>query len=184
MATLAANHAGSGVEWGSLTTLTTPGLSSTEVAVPEQREVSPKRSFLANPGSVSARPGGGVHRDRANQRCRSASSLRCDCALDAITQWDWASGLGVRYQRAVSDPRTPEKWLARAAEARTIAEGMRDPSARAAMLGIAAGYERLATYAVLAAEHSATRDAGRDDQGDCPRAGSVALHMAIGVVST
>ena len=62
----------------------------------------------------------------------------------------------------MSNPGTPEQWLARAAEARAVAERMRDPFARATMLGIAAGYERLATHAALAAEHSATSDSGRD----------------------
>ena len=40
--------------------------------------------------------------------------------------------------------RTPEHWRRRAEEARSLAEQMDDPDAKASMLEIAAGYERLA----------------------------------------
>ena len=53
-----------------------------------------------------------------------------------------------------ASPRDAAHWRARAAEARALAEAMRDPEAHRAMLGIAAGYERLAG----AAER---REAGR-----------------------
>lgn len=53
-------------------------------------------------------------------------------------------------------PRDAAHWRARAEEARAIAAAMRDPGAYRAMLGIAAGYERLAG----AAER---RETARDD---------------------
>ena len=53
-------------------------------------------------------------------------------------------------------PRDAAHWRARAEEARAIARAMRDPEAHRAMLGIAAGYERLAG----AAER---REGGTDD---------------------
>jgi hypothetical protein len=43
--------------------------------------------------------------------------------------------------------RSPEHWLARADEARNLATLIRDPEARAAMLEIAANYEKLAKMA-------------------------------------
>lgn len=42
-------------------------------------------------------------------------------------------------------------WLEKAAEARTIANGLHDPSARRTMLEIAVRYEKLARHAALAA---------------------------------
>lgn len=60
------------------------------------------------------------------------------------------------------DPPTSAQWLARAAEAKMIAESMRNAFARREMLEIAAGYERLARRAALAAERSATSDTDRD----------------------
>jgi hypothetical protein len=42
---------------------------------------------------------------------------------------------------------SPEHWLQRAEEARTAAEGMNDPEARAAMLAIAQNYENIAKRA-------------------------------------
>jgi hypothetical protein len=49
-----------------------------------------------------------------------------------------------------------------AAEARRIAEGMRDPLARREMLAIAASYERLAGHAALAFEQSTKSDKDRE----------------------
>ena len=57
----------------------------------------------------------------------------------------------------MADPKTPAEWVARAAEARNLAEKMRDADARSTMLAIAAGYEKLAMRAeVTQAEASAT----------------------------
>ena len=53
-------------------------------------------------------------------------------------------------------PRDAAHWRARAEEARSIAGAMRDPEAHRAMLGIAAGYERLADAALR-------REVGKDD---------------------
>ena len=44
-----------------------------------------------------------------------------------------------------------DQWLARADEARTLAGALPDVNARETLLGIAAGYEKLARYAALAA---------------------------------
>lgn len=41
----------------------------------------------------------------------------------------------------------PKHWLERAEEARAVADGMRDPEARRAMLEIAERYERIAKRA-------------------------------------
>ena len=43
-------------------------------------------------------------------------------------------------------PTTAEEWLALAAETREVALRMTNPDARATMLGVAAGYEKLAEY--------------------------------------
>ena len=42
---------------------------------------------------------------------------------------------------------TPEHWLERATQARTMAEGIRDAEAKRAMLAIAENYERIAKRA-------------------------------------
>jgi hypothetical protein len=47
----------------------------------------------------------------------------------------------------MSDPTTPQRWLARAKEARETAGEMQDPTAKQTLLGIAASYEKMAEYA-------------------------------------
>lgn len=61
---------------------------------------------------------------------------------------------------------TPEHWLARAQEARTMADGMNDPEAIREMLKIAESYERIAKRAEakeagvnMAPSRGLTRDA-------------------------
>jgi hypothetical protein len=56
--------------------------------------------------------------------------------------WRW-----VRYPAGMDDPPPSTQWMARAAEATSLATRMRDPDARSTMLSIAAGYERLARRA-------------------------------------
>lgn len=46
---------------------------------------------------------------------------------------------------------TSAQWLARADDARKLANSLPDAAARETMLDIAAGYEKLARYAALAA---------------------------------
>ena len=46
---------------------------------------------------------------------------------------------------------TSAQWLARADDARKLANSLPDAAARETMFGIAAGYEKLARYAALAA---------------------------------
>jgi hypothetical protein len=48
----------------------------------------------------------------------------------------------------MSDPTTPQRWLARAKEARETAGAMQDPIAKQKLLGIAASYEKMAAYAM------------------------------------
>jgi hypothetical protein len=57
---------------------------------------------------------------------------------------------------------TPGEWLDRAAEARAIAASLHDPEAMRTMLEIAAGYERMARHAALAAAQKATERGGTD----------------------
>jgi hypothetical protein len=68
----------------------------------------------------------------------------------------------------MDDSQTPTQWMARATEARSLAEKMRDADARSTMLAIAAGYEKLAKRAEAArAEASATStDIYRSSNGD------------------
>ena len=47
----------------------------------------------------------------------------------------------------MDDPPTSTQWMARASEARSLAETMRDNDARSTMLAIAASYEKLARRA-------------------------------------
>ena len=49
---------------------------------------------------------------------------------------------------------TAAQWLARADEARELAQQLSDAAARETMLGIAEGYERLARHAALWAQGS------------------------------
>ena len=55
-------------------------------------------------------------------------------------------------------------WRARAAEARSIAEGMKDPVAKRAMLNIASGYDHLADRAE--SRRSAAEDTAQPEQLD------------------
>jgi hypothetical protein len=77
--------------------------------------------------------------------------------------WHW-----VGYPAGMDDPPTSTLWMARATEARSVAEKMRDTDARSTMLAIAAGYEKLARRVELAkAEASATStDIYRSSSGD------------------
>jgi hypothetical protein len=69
----------------------------------------------------------------------------------------------------MADPKTPAEWLARAEEASSIAERMQDPLARKTLLEVAAGYERLASYARLATTRgyrAASMDIYHSSNGD------------------
>ena len=68
----------------------------------------------------------------------------------------------------MDDPPTSMQWMARATEARSLAETMRDSDARSTMLAIAAGYEKLARRAEAAkAEVPAnSTDVYRSSNGD------------------
>ena len=69
----------------------------------------------------------------------------------------------------MDDPPTSMQWMARATEARSLAETMRDSDARSTMLAIAAGYEKLARRAEAAkaeALASSTDDVYRSSNGD------------------
>jgi hypothetical protein len=67
----------------------------------------------------------------------------------------------------MGDPPTSPQWMVRAAEARSLAERMRDAYARSTMLTIAAGYEKLARRAeVTKAEAPASTDIYRSSNGD------------------
>jgi hypothetical protein len=55
-------------------------------------------------------------------------------------------------------PRTPADWLALAAEARDHEMRIPDAGARQIMLRIAAGYEKLAQHAALAADRKVRTD--------------------------
>jgi hypothetical protein len=57
----------------------------------------------------------------------------------------------------MSDPTTPQRWLARAAEARETASAMNDPVAKQTLLGIAASYEKMATYAAALKDKQAPK---------------------------
>jgi hypothetical protein len=67
----------------------------------------------------------------------------------------------------MDDPPTSMQWMARATEARSLAERMRDSDARSTMLAIAAGYEKLARRAKAKSEASAScTDVYRSSNGD------------------
>ena len=67
----------------------------------------------------------------------------------------------------MDEPPTSTQWMARAAEARSLAERMRDPDARSTMLAIAAGYERLARRAAVSKTAPVTSmDIYRSSNGD------------------
>ena len=68
----------------------------------------------------------------------------------------------------MDDPPTSMQWMARATEARNLAETMRDSDARSTMLAVAAGYEKLARRAAAAkAEVLAnSTDVYRSSNGD------------------
>jgi hypothetical protein len=72
----------------------------------------------------------------------------------------------------MADPKTPAEWPARAAEAKDMAERMQNALERKTMLEIAAGYERLASYAGSArsrantAEPITSTDIYRSSNGD------------------
>ena len=56
----------------------------------------------------------------------------------------------------MADPKTPTEWMARASEARSLAEKMHDADARSTMLAIAAGYQKLARRAEAEASAAST----------------------------
>jgi hypothetical protein len=65
----------------------------------------------------------------------------------------------------MATPTTPAQWLARAADARATADTMHDAVTKRTMLGVAAGYEKMARYAAsLASRRLPTEesDAGPD----------------------
>lgn len=68
----------------------------------------------------------------------------------------------------MDDPQTTAQWMARAAEARSLAERMRDPDSRSTMLAIATGYERLARRAEFTEAEAAVTftDIYRSANGD------------------
>ena len=64
-----------------------------------------------------------------------------------------------QLRTVMADPETPAEWLARATEARGIAERMQRALARKTMIEIAAGYERLAGYAGSATRRAKQQEA-------------------------
>ena len=54
-------------------------------------------------------------------------------------------------------PTTADEWLALAAETRELALRMTNPAARATMLEVASGYEKLAKYMATTDPHSPTK---------------------------
>ena len=67
----------------------------------------------------------------------------------------------------MDDRPTSTQWMARAAEARSLAERMRDAEARSTMLAIAAGYEKLARRVEIAKAVAPTStDIYRSSNGD------------------
>ena len=67
----------------------------------------------------------------------------------------------------MDDQPTSTQWMARATEARSVADRMRDADARSTMLAIAAGYERLARRAEFSETAPVTSmDIYRSSNGD------------------
>ena len=84
-----------------------------------------------------------------------------------LTQMGFCCQRSVGYLAIMDDPPTSMQWMARATEARSLAETMRDSDARSTMLAIAAGYEKLARRAEAKAEAPATStDVYRSSNGD------------------
>ena len=82
-------------------------------------------------------------------------------------RWDFAAGVGWATRQGMDGPPTSTQWMARAGEARSLADRMRDADARSTMLAIAAGYEKLARRAeVTKAEAPASIDIYRSSNGD------------------
>jgi hypothetical protein len=51
----------------------------------------------------------------------------------------------------MATPKTPEEWMALAAEARAVACALRDATAKRTMMSIAAAYDNLAWHAAFVA---------------------------------
>src|ERR1700733_13759338 len=82
-------------------------------------------------------------------------------------RWDFTTGVGWATGQGMDEPPTSPQWIARAAEARSLAERMRDAEARSTMLAIAAGYEKLARRVEIArAVAPASTDIYRSSNGD------------------
>jgi hypothetical protein len=60
-------------------------------------------------------------------------------------------GKGTAYPPVMPETHTAGHWLIRAEDARTTADRMHDPTAKRMMLGIAAGYDKLARHAAVRA---------------------------------
>ena len=89
-------------------------------------------------------------------------------AVGCSLRWDFAASVGSAIRRSMDDPPTSMQWMARATEARSLAETMRDSDARSTMLAIAAGYEKLARRAEAATVKvpATSTDVYRSSNGD------------------
>ena len=88
------------------------------------------------------------------------------CSRPNLGKLPWSprvSGWGLWTRTAMDKFYDAEHWRARAAEARSIAEGMKDPVAQRAMLNIASGYDHLADRAE-SRRRSASEDGGQPEQ--------------------
>ena len=83
-------------------------------------------------------------------------------------RWDLAASVRSAIGRSMDDPPTSTQWMARATEARSLAETMRDSDARSTMLAIAAGYETRARRAEGASAEAPANstDVYRSSNGD------------------